>query len=310
MYQSGTHPLLDLALSSDAETTSIEFKSFFDPKSPRDWCELVKDIVAIANSGGGVIVVGLDDRGAPSGLDASPLLDLDPADITDKVHKYTGYQFFEFSLHALNKGGSQLLAIHLGEVRTPLVFEKPGTYDVGGGHQQSAFREGTIVFRHGAKSEPANNDDVRMSFERGLESARQALLQNVRQVVEAPIGSTVVTVLPSTEETALPVRLSDDPRAPLVGRIDPDVTHPYRLKELLQEVNRMLPTSAQINQYDVQAVRRVHNTDSHLGFHYHAKYSGHQYSDSFAKWLSEQIRRDPAFFKTARANYYELKKRP
>ncbi len=60
---------LQLAVSSDRETAAVEFKSAFDVHSNREWCELLKDVVAIANSGGGVIVIGLDDHGAPSNID-------------------------------------------------------------------------------------------------------------------------------------------------------------------------------------------------------------------------------------------------
>ena len=297
-----------VALEAQAETASIEFKSSFDPDSPREWCELVKDVVAIGNSGGGTILIGLDDQGSPSGFDASPLMQIDPADFTDKVHKYTGYQFSEFTLTRAIKGDAELLAIRIQAIPIPLVFEKPGTYDIGAGQQRSAFREGTAFFRHGAKSEPANNDDFKAAFEAGLEASRNTLMKNLRQVVEAPIGSRVVTVLPSAGESALPVRLSDDPNAPVIGQVEPDVTHPHRLKEIVQQVNRLLPPSNQINQFDILAVRRVHDTDSNLTFHYHARYSGHQYSDNFARWLSTQYQRDPNFFKMARARFQELRK--
>jgi hypothetical protein len=308
MSERTNEPNLQVALAADAETASIEFKSSFDPSQPSAWPELIKDIVAMANSGGGALIIGLDDHGRPTGHDVSHLLQLDPADFTNKLHRYTGYQFSEFSLHSLNKAGSTLLGIAVSTTRTPLVFEKPGTYDIGDGNQKIAFREGSLYFRHGAKSEPANNDDIRTAFEKGLQSARQELLKNVRQVVEAPVGSTIVTVMPSEDEAALPVRLSEDPNAPLVGRMEPDVTHPYRLKALVQEVNRNLPPSAQINQYDIQAVRNVHNTDSNLALHYLSKYSGHQYSAAFAKWLADQFRNDPAFFKTARVRYHQKRR--
>ena len=299
---------LALALEAQAETASIESKSAFDPSSPREWCELVKDLVAMANSGGGMILVGLDDHGSPTGLVVSALTELDPANFTDKVRKYTGYQFSEFDLVRATKWGADLLGIRIHAVYIPLVFEKPGAYDVGRGQHKSAFTEGSVFFRHGAKSEPGNNDDIRRAFEEGLEASRNALMRNVRQVVDAPIGSRVVTVLPSVSESALPVRLSDDPDAQVIGQLEPDVTHPFRLKELVQQINRGLPPSHQINQYDVLAVRKVHETDSNLVFHYHARYSGHQYSSNFAAWLSEQFQRDPNFFKIARARYHELRR--
>ena len=154
MSEQPSDPILQVALEENSETASIEYKSSFDPSLSSDWPELVKDIVAIANSGGGAIILGLDDHGQPSGFDVSHLLKLDPADLTDKVHKYTGYQFSEFSLHTLSKNGATLLGIRLKSLTTPLVFEKPGTYDVGGGNQKSAFREGSLYFRHGGRVSP------------------------------------------------------------------------------------------------------------------------------------------------------------
>jgi hypothetical protein len=53
------------ALAATRETRSIEFKSSFDPDSTGDWCELLKDVMAFANSGGGLILVGAGLRGAP-----------------------------------------------------------------------------------------------------------------------------------------------------------------------------------------------------------------------------------------------------
>jgi hypothetical protein len=37
----------------DGESTTLDFKSSFDPDSKQDWCELIKDMLAMSNSGGG-----------------------------------------------------------------------------------------------------------------------------------------------------------------------------------------------------------------------------------------------------------------
>lgn len=70
--------LIERALAAKRESKYIEFKDNLDPNSPGDWCEIVKDIVAMANSGGGVIVFGLDSSGVPTrtALDALGALDL------------------------------------------------------------------------------------------------------------------------------------------------------------------------------------------------------------------------------------------
>jgi len=82
--------LLQKALHTKRETRNIEFKEAFDPNSSQDWCELIKDIVAIANSGGGIILFGVDSVGKVSGTSVQPIARLDPADVSNKISKYTG----------------------------------------------------------------------------------------------------------------------------------------------------------------------------------------------------------------------------
>ena len=51
------------ATRAKRETRSLDFKERFDPDSTADWTELVKDFMAMANSGGGLIVVGVCNDG-------------------------------------------------------------------------------------------------------------------------------------------------------------------------------------------------------------------------------------------------------
>jgi predicted HTH transcriptional regulator len=51
----------DRAVVTRRENRTIDFKSQFDPGSEADCIELVKDLVAMANSGGGTILVGVKD---------------------------------------------------------------------------------------------------------------------------------------------------------------------------------------------------------------------------------------------------------
>lgn len=55
------------------------------PSSPAAWCELVKDIVACANSGGGVLVFGVNNDSSVCGGDLSAVKEMDPATITSKI---------------------------------------------------------------------------------------------------------------------------------------------------------------------------------------------------------------------------------
>src|SRR2546430_2024549 len=105
--------IVQKGLAAKRESKSVEFKEGFDPGSAEAWCELIKDIIAISNSGGGIIIIGLSNIGTPSGRDVAPVLGLDPATVTDRVHKYTGYQFTEFEITECEKDRSKLAAIRV-----------------------------------------------------------------------------------------------------------------------------------------------------------------------------------------------------
>jgi Putative DNA-binding domain len=186
--------LVQKALSAKRESKNVEFKSKFDPSSPSEWCELTKDIVAMANSGGGIIVFGLDSFGRPTGEDLNPVASIDPADIVNKVSKYTGSVQPELEIKEFQKENHVLQAFVVQPVAIPIAFQKPGTYDIGSGKQRTAFAQGTIYFRHGAKSEPGTSDDIRVFIERQLELIRKSWVKGVRRVVQAPAGSEVITL--------------------------------------------------------------------------------------------------------------------
>src|SRR5438132_5450482 len=114
-------------INSGSESRSLDFKRTFDSASTRDWCELIKDIVAMANSGGGVILVGVDDDGQSTGdSDALKIADVDPAVFTDKLAKYTGVQFDRFKIDVVTRRGEQVAMIEVGFADAPMIFEKPG----------------------------------------------------------------------------------------------------------------------------------------------------------------------------------------
>jgi len=205
------------ALAAKRESKHVEFKQGFDPNSGRGWCELIKDLAAIANSGGGIIVFGLDNLGVPTGESVEAIISIDPADIANKISKYTGLVDFEFEIRTLQKRGNKLVAFVIHPVSIPLVFEKPGTYDIGGGEQRTAFSVGTVYFRHGAKSEPGTSDDIRRVIERQLEYIRKSWVKGVKKVVQAPAGSQIVTVQSASRNArpllATQVRVVNDPNA-------------------------------------------------------------------------------------------------
>lgn len=81
----------------------------------------------------------------------------------------------------------------------------------------------------------------------------------------------------------------------------PDITHPYRQKEIVQLVNQQLNGRKTINPYDILCVRKIFKIDeSKPNYYYKSKFASPQYSDAFVDWLVEQFNKDATFFDKAR----------
>jgi len=191
----------------------------------------------------------------------------------------------------------------VSSVPVPIVFTSPGTYDIGGGKQKTAFSRGTVYFRHGPKSEPGTSEDLRAALNRELDRVRSSWLDGITKVVTAPVGATI-SVLPgevklSGAEGATSMRLVNDETAPAFKAYRTDLLYPYRQKEVVARVNELL-AGPKITAHDVYCVRKAHGVDAQPNFFYKPQFSSPQYSDAFAEWMIEQYRAATDFFRKAR----------
>jgi len=281
--------LLKRAEGARRSSKRVELKDEVDP------IELVRDVAALANSGGGVIVVETGD--------------VDEETIHEHLAQYAEPEFEAFDLREIMRGDSPATAIVVEDVAdTPLVFTKQGI-----ANGRVLFARGGLYFRHGARSEPASGADVRDFIKRQLEATRRQWLANIREVMHAPDRAEVAIVeTAERDDEGRPtlIRLTTDPHAPLYGQVDPDRSHPYRQKEVIREVNARLD-GRNVNAFDVLSVRRVHGIteETRPEFVHVPKFGSPQYSDAFVDWLLEQDERDPAFFERAKERYLATRKR-
>lgn len=227
--------------------------------------DVLKDVVALANVGGGVVLL------------------LAPPDVSAIRRELA---FDDVELVRLERG-PVLVVGPAGE--SPLTLDSRGAF-----------------FRHGAKSAPASREDLRRFVERRLAAARKRLIVDIKRVITAPEGSEIVAIERSEDATGERViRITTDVHAPLYRAVDFDVTHPYRQKELVEEVNRRLPEDAAINAYEFQAIKRTYEIDA--DFVHLPRFGTNQYSQAFVDWLVEGIERDAEFVTRARTRYHELR---
>jgi hypothetical protein len=315
------------------EESSLDFKAYFDPQSKGDWCELIKDLIAMTNSGGGIIVVGVNDDGTPAlNSDVAPLLAVDPADLTNKIHSYTHQHFADFDVVPDVRHEKPVAVIDIKGSDIPIVFTAHGGYEAPGGKgQKAAFVKGSVYFRHGAKSEPGTTDDLREAIERRLEQVKGFWLDGIGKVMTAPAGAEVQivqrAVILTTSGEAVPVRLTSDGSVPAVGVnnvtlqdvpdaaairltndenapvfsvMQTDKLYPHRQTEVLKKHAERLDGKARISSHDLQCVRRIYIVDENPMFSYKAQHSPRKYTDSFVDWLLKMHADSPQFFQEIR----------
>jgi hypothetical protein len=295
----------DEILAKRAECDEVDFKVDFDPDSQRDLCELLKDIVAIGNHGGGGILIGVQDDGATTGASEAARERLDPAALGDQIRKHTGRHEPRCVVHVLERDAHPVVVLQVFPTSTPIVFAMNGTYEQGG-KQKNAFVEGKVYFRHNSKSEPGTTEDLEQAIRREVERHREEWLGNIRKVVEAPMGARVSIVAPRTspaEASVMGVRLVHSPDAPEIPHWDPDKTHPYRQKELVTEINRVLADRGHVTSHDVLCVRRVHGVDENPNFSHKSKFGSRQYSSALVEWLAEEFGKNSDFFLQTRTRH-------
>ena len=179
------------------ESTTADLKVMFDSVIPGAVLELIKDLVAFANSGGGTIRVGATETSQP-GVPEAALDTLDGARISDQINKYVAPCRARVSHEVTGNGDGRFvmdLSIEACD-RYPLVFSKQGQY-ASTPKPVMVFREGDIYVRHGAKSERATYEDIVAIIERAVASNRDEIFRRIDQLAHLPEGYVPVFQTPA-----------------------------------------------------------------------------------------------------------------
>jgi hypothetical protein len=297
-------------LNAKRESKSVEFKERFAPSDASQALEVLKDIVAIANSGGGTLAIGINNAGAGCGSDVKPVLDYDHAKYCDLIKKYTMQDFADFEVIEAKKDGHNVAIFLINPPDSPLVFEKPGTYPVENNRQHTAFSKGTIYFRHGAKSECGTTDDLRKFINQRVREMQDQLVKGMRRVAEAPRGSQLQVVPRGAAraglDAAVAVRMTRNPDAQGVIAVDRHEIFPYRQKDIIDRLKKVLPTGVVPNTYDLQAINKVYKIAADKDLSWQPDFSSRQYSEAFVEWIVDKVSREEKFLKRTRRHFREM----
>ena len=195
-------------IESPCETASLDFKETVDITQCRDRVEFAKDVLAMANSGGGDIVVGVEDttrRRVGISEEVSAAL-RDAKSVNDKLKKYCGgFVRVLVAQHEIPdpaKGRVRLALIRVPRASSPVPAQDDGICPdpTNPKKQKWIFRRGDIYVRKGDESVKVDiPEDLHLgqpSSELGIEAAR-LVIEAYTQQLEKFISHTLPPVPPN-----------------------------------------------------------------------------------------------------------------
>jgi len=183
--------------------------------------DVVKDVVALANVGGGVI------------------LTREPPDV-GAVRARLGFDDVEL---VSTERGPALVVGAAGDA--PLTLDTQGAFFRHGARSAPATRDDLRRFM-----------ERRLALVR-----KRLIGDIKRVITAPEGSEIVAIERSEDDHGERVIRITTDVHAPLYRAIDFDVTHPYRQKELIAAVNARLSEDHAINSYDFQAIKHTYDID-------------------------------------------------
>lgn len=186
------------------ESAKLDYKATYDPQRTRDVVELAKDVVAMANTAGGYMVIGVDDAGEEIGLSEDEAARMDEATLRAQVGGFIGTALELFVDRAVVLQDKRYAIITvLRSPRSPVVFERIGQYQKNAKAEiVPVFRPGDVFVRHGSASERWNQEDVQTIYSRVVEREKERwiaeVLPDVRRLAQGALAG--AAQVPTPEE--------------------------------------------------------------------------------------------------------------
>lgn len=167
--------VLSALLRVGIESEGLEFKRAWDPTSRGELLELAKDFAAMESlPGGGYLIVGADDSGAPSGKFApAQRVDFDEQRIRGKLAAVLGEPLgIDVALHEIDGQPYLIIGVrpHPDGLR---VMSQAGNYPVER-KTKSLWQEGDVLVRRGTSSVRWNQHEARSVLERIIAVRKEA----------------------------------------------------------------------------------------------------------------------------------------
>ncbi len=212
------------------ESKNSDYKLTFDLNSDKARVELVKDVVAIANSGGGSIFYGANETSKP-GIDKKTADALDSAKLSDLVEKFISPAPIELA-HDISElpNGNFIVEIIIDAAEFPIAMSRVGMWKGSiSGKDKPVFIIGDIWTRHSSKNQRIDYEDIRRWILRAKKEEREDFLERITTLVNLPEGANIQVISQSGD----PIDSAQKLLANVAQRRERDTSHLLTANDLL-----------------------------------------------------------------------------
>jgi DNA-binding response OmpR family regulator len=168
-------PVVSL-VEAKTEQTGVDYKRELDLGNKRQRAELARDMIAMANTGGGTIIIGVqEERDGFSVKGAANARDLDPTKVGDAVRGYVG-SVVKFSSRVVSVQGALCAAISVSATDGTIALAQKS-------NQEAGLFTGRIYVRTSDARTTELTDPVQLA-----ELLERAVEQRLRRVVSIATG--------------------------------------------------------------------------------------------------------------------------
>ena len=179
----------------NGETPILDCKVTFDHQSGQAKLELIRDLVAIANTGGGKIVIGHDEV-ADVGVAQDIVTALDSANVAEWLANHASLAPVHVSHETRPLSpGKFVHTLTISGAEYPIVISKRGLWKGADNKKdRPTFQPGDIFIRHSTRTEKANYEDLRRWILRAKEAERASIIDRLSTFVNLPEGAALQLV--------------------------------------------------------------------------------------------------------------------
>ncbi len=157
------------------ESAKLDYKSEYDPSDTSHKVKLAKHVMAMANTVGGYIVIGVHDDGRRNGLDKTTVDRIDEADVRSQVAGYTSVPIPLFVAKPIEHEGQTFAIVTVLPV-THTIVVAVANGDIPG-ETKTLFRKGDVLVRHGSASERWTQNDAEFMLRRIVNTRKEEWLR-------------------------------------------------------------------------------------------------------------------------------------